>query len=87
MTLSITLPIEIELALREQAASDGKDLAALVLEAVTEKVACDRAEAGENGRPSGGQRIAELRSWVAGHRRLSYDADDSRESIYEGRGE
>lgn len=29
----------------------------------------------------------EFRRWAAGHRRLPREADDSRESIYEGRGE
>ncbi len=29
----------------------------------------------------------EFRRWAAAHRRLPYEADDSRESIYEGRGE
>jgi hypothetical protein len=33
------------------------------------------------------QWIAELRAWIASHPRLPYEADDSRESIYEGRGE
>lgn len=36
---------------------------------------------------SAAQRIAELRAWIATHPRLPYEADDSRESIYEGRGE
>lgn len=33
------------------------------------------------------QWIAEFRAWIASHPRLPYEADDSRESIYEGRGE
>lgn len=33
------------------------------------------------------QWIAELRAWIAGLPRLPYEADDSRETIYEGRGE
>jgi hypothetical protein len=31
--------------------------------------------------------IADIRSWAESHRRLPHDADDSRESIYAGRGE
>jgi len=33
------------------------------------------------------QWIAEFRAWIASHPRLPYEADDSREGIYEGRGE
>lgn len=31
--------------------------------------------------------IAELKAWAASHKPLEHPADDSRESIYEGRGE
>jgi hypothetical protein len=31
--------------------------------------------------------ITDLRTWIASHARLPYEADDSRESIYDGCGE
>jgi len=44
--------------------------------------------AGDSPTPtSAAQRIANLRAWIATHSPLPYEADDSRESIYEGRGE
>lgn len=33
------------------------------------------------------QWIAEFNAWASSHKHLSYEADDSRDSIYEGRGE
>jgi len=36
---------------------------------------------------SAAQRIANLRRWIASHSPIPYEADDSRASIYEGRGE
>lgn len=42
----------------------------------------------DNREPTSAEQwIAELRAWIASHPRLPYEADDSRESIYEGRGE
>jgi hypothetical protein len=38
-------------------------------------------------RASAEQWIAELRAWISTHAQLPHEADDSRESIYEGRGE
>jgi hypothetical protein len=34
-------------------------------------------------RKSAEQRIANLRAWIASHAPIPYEADDSRESIYE----
>lgn len=79
-TLSISLPPETEARLRERAAAEGKDPAAFVLEVVQEELAAE--EPSPNA-----QRMAALRDWAASHARLTYEADDDRESTYEGRGE
>ena len=79
-TLSISLPPETEARLRERAAAEGKDPAAFVLEVVQEELAS------EEPTPNA-QRIAALRAWAASHAELAYEADDDRESIYEGCGE
>ncbi len=88
-TFTISLPPETEAKLRERAAAAGKDPTSFALEALQEKLAVlddDKVINGQNELPKD-QWIARLRQWAASHRRLSYEADDSRESIYEGRGE
>ncbi|RJP42118.1 MAG: hypothetical protein C4547_00715 [Phycisphaerales bacterium] len=85
MTLQIPLSPEAEVRLREQATAAGKDLATFVLEVVEERVA------GTNGLNtpalSPQQWSREWHEWAASHRRLDRAVDDSRESIYAGRGE
>jgi hypothetical protein len=78
--LNIKFPPETEAKLRERAAAHGQDLATYVLHVVEEELAQETAL-----RPD--ERIAALREWAKSHRPLPYGADDSRESIYEGRGE
>jgi len=84
VTIHLSLPPETEADLRERAAAVGKDLASFVREAVEEKLA-----AAESGRStlSTEQRVGEWLRWTASHRPLGYVVDDSRESIYAGRGE
>jgi hypothetical protein len=90
MTIKLQLTPEMETVLRQRAAAEGKDPAALALEAVAEKLAPP------NGPVSQGTAADRLDAWnrfVAGMRehakKLPSDhfVDDSRESIYEGRGE
>jgi plasmid stability protein len=83
MSIMLQLPPEIEQALREKAARLGQSL-----EAYLEQVA-EREAQGEEREPphSADQWVAELRAWAASHRPLETVVDDSRESIYEGRGE
>ncbi len=80
MTLQIPLSAEAEARLRERATAAGTDLATFVLRVVEQELAADEPA-------SNAQRIAALRDWAASHEPLGYEADDSRESIYEGRGE
>lgn len=85
MTLEIEISPQAEAKLRQQAQAQGKDVTTFVLQAVEEKLALAEASLTTNGTPQ--QRIAELRAWAASHSPLPYEADDSRESIYEGREE
>ena len=80
MELHIPLPPETEARLRQRAAAAGKDPASFVLEVVEEELAAE--ELSPNS-----QRITELREWAAGHASLPFEAEDGRESIYQGRGE
>ncbi len=90
MSLSIQLTPELEAALREKAAAEGKDPSALALEAVAEGLAA-------SDRPVSATTTARrLEAWgrfVAGMREHANNlppghvVDDSRESIYEGQGE
>ena len=89
MNVSVPLSPEAESKLREQADAAGKDIASFVKEALEEKLALLRDSESDNGHADlpANQWIARLRLWVSSHRPLPYEADDSRESIYEGRGE
>ncbi len=88
MTIRISLPAEIEAKLRERAAAEGKDPFALALEAVEEKLGLRIS-----GRPDTAARIAAWERFVAGMRGLTETLpsgqriDDTREAIYQGRGE
>jgi hypothetical protein len=89
MVLNISLSPETEARLKQLATAEGKDLASVVLEAVEEKLdaADENAGPGERHRLSADLWVARLRQWASSHRRLPEEADDRRESIYEGRGE
>ena len=84
MTLTLSFPPEVEARLRERAASAGKDVESIVREAVEEKLA---ATPTQPQRRTHEQWIAELRAWAASHKPVNHFVDDSRESIYAGRGE
>ncbi|QDV81054.1 hypothetical protein [Botrimarina mediterranea] len=84
MDLLLNLPPALEALLAERAKSSGKapeDIALRVLEEqlVDESLASASLPADEW--------VADIRSWADSHRKLEHEADDSRESIYAGRGE
>jgi len=82
MHLKLTLTGETEARLVEQAAKIGKTPETLAVEAIQEKLA------GETPPPPQAQSVAEFRAWLAAHPASSATVlDDSRESIYRGRGE
>lgn len=89
MTLQINLPVAIETALLARAAAEGIDVSTFVTEAVAERLATPEIEAVERSHPvRSAQGFAErLQALIDLHPRTGCPVDDSRESIYEGRGE
>jgi len=91
MTLQIVLSSEAERELRERAAAAGQDPSAFVEQLVEAELAADPGWASKGAAPeprlSADLRIAELDAWASMNPALPYEADDSREAIYEGRGE
>jgi hypothetical protein len=85
MNLTLHLPPQTEARLKEQATRMGKSPEELALEALQERLAIDsQAEASS----SPASRLAEFQAWLAAHPASSTQVlDDSRESIYRGRGE
>jgi hypothetical protein len=89
MTLNIPLSPEKEAKLRARADALGTDPTHFVLEALEEKL----AKADGNGGASPDARIAAWNRFVAGMRNWTqtlpadHRMDDTREAIYEGRGE
>ena len=86
MTITFTLPPTIEAKLRQQAVATGKDIPTLVREAVEEKLNGNNEIKGPMDK-SFEQWLKEFDIWVASHKPVDHFVDDSRESIYAGRGE
>jgi len=89
MKINVSLSPEAELTLREQARAAGKDISSFVLEALEEKLSIADQVVDGNGdfERSSRQRITALRAWADSRPHLPYEADDSRNGIYEGQGE
>ncbi|MCG3128480.1 MAG: hypothetical protein CHACPFDD_03369 [Phycisphaerae bacterium] len=88
MTLHIPLTAESEARLREYAAAVGKDVTSLVAEAIEEKLSLlDGAREAQRRPRTTEEWLAEFDAWVDSHKPAGNVADDSREGIYEGRGE
>jgi hypothetical protein len=90
MTLHIELPVAVETALLARAAAEGKDVSTLITEVVTERLAAPESEGAETSRPvirSSRGFAQRLQAWVDLHPRVGPPIDDSRDSIYAGRGE
>jgi hypothetical protein len=92
MSVTIHLAPEIERRLREKAALNGQSLEDY-LRRLAEESARPESSPGElpaEGSPrplSAEEWVAEFRAWAASHPTRTTVADDSRESIYAGRGE
>jgi hypothetical protein len=86
VTLELELSPETEAKVRQLAASTGKNIEAIVLEALAEKL--DETDS-QPSRPSLTQQEwrEKLRAFIDLHPVVSHFVDDSRESIYAGRGE
>jgi hypothetical protein len=89
MAIRISLPPDVEAKLRERAAFEGKDPEALAVEAVREKLAGRNAILGSDAV----ERVAAWERFVAGMHGVTrtlpsgHRVDDTREGIYQGRGE
>ena len=85
MNVNINFPADIEMTLLRRATAAGKDVATLVRELVAERLA-------EESLPpvqavSHAEFMARLRRFIEMHPGSNGSLDDSRESIYAGRGE
>lgn len=87
MSITIELPVDVENALRKRAEAAGEDLATFVRDIVTENVAAQDSERRPHSQRSPEEFARKLDEWTALHPVLDHEIDDSRESIYEGRGE
>ncbi len=85
MTVTIHLEAETEAKLREQAARRGANLEDYLTQLAQDWAIANSAAT--SNLKSRDERETEWRAWAASHPPLSYVADDSRESIYAGRGE
>ena len=86
MTITLSLPAETGHKLQERAAQTGKDVATLIREAVDEKLSEPGGETDPSELPYA-QWKAAFDAWVSGRHAVGHFVDDSRESIYAGRGE
>lgn len=86
MTITVPLSPETESKLHERAAATGKDVPTLIREAVEEKLALKGEPSAPSEMPYDRWKAA-FDQWVASHRPVEHFVDDSRESIYGGRGE
>ena len=85
MNVSINFSSEIETQLLRRAAAAGQDVESFVRQVVTESLAEQSAEMPPKKVPS--EFRERMESWIALHPKLDNVIDDSRESIYVGRGE
>jgi hypothetical protein len=87
MTIKLELSEQTEAQLLAQARVTGVPIEAFVRDAVEEKLAA-AAGAAAPGKLTAEQRVRVLDEWVASHpARPGVKLDDTRESIYAGRGE
>ena len=84
MNLVLRLSPEIEAKLIEQSAITGRLPEEVALHALEEQLLVPELQEAEL---SAEEWVADIRAWARSHRHLPIEADDSRESIYAGRGE
>jgi hypothetical protein len=84
MNLKLKLPLELEIKLREQAKTEGKPLEELAIEALQEKLV---AEPESTSALSAEAWLKEFFLFTADSPKGNVNADLSRDSIYEGRGQ
>lgn len=86
MNVSVQFPVDMENALRNTAAAAGKDVESFVRDVVAERLT-EEAPSSAGRRMSHEEFMARIRELVALRGVPHGHMDDSRESIYEGRGE
>jgi hypothetical protein len=84
MTLTIEFPAELEEALQQRAAEAGKDVVTYVMDAIVEQIEVDAPSAVDLSPEEFKRRLHEI---IEKHGVHCGHVDDSRESIYAGRGE
>lgn len=84
MNLTLHLSPELEAKLMEQATAKGMAPEQVALQALEEQL---EAVPPASASMSPEQWVADIRAWATSHRLLPHEADDSRETIYAGRGE
>ena len=87
MTLTLSLSSDVEARLRDYAARSGKDVPTLIREAIEEKLTVAPPAPVDAGTIPFDQWILKFNEWIASHKPVQHFVDDSRESIYEVRGE
>src|SRR4051812_42865946 len=85
MNLSVSFPADLESALRERAAAAGKDVETFVRQLVIDEV--NEEPAATRRTRSHEEFVSRLREMIQRHGIRNGKFDDSRESIYAGRGE
>ena len=86
MTLELQFSPDLEIQLRAQAAAAGQDVSAFVLQAVAEKL-IDSAPSNSSAVQKKDNWREQLDAFINLHPVVMHFVDDSRESIYAGRGE
>jgi uncharacterized protein (DUF1778 family) len=86
MTLDLQFSPEAEAEIRAQAAAAGQDVEAFVLQAVSEKLA-DTEPRQPIASQDDARWLEQLQALIARHPVVTHFVDDSRDSIYAGRGE
>jgi hypothetical protein len=86
MQMNINFPAEVESALKRRAAAAGQDVETLVTNILVEEVA-DEVEPRKRRRISPEEFARRTAAWIKLHPAIDHAIDDSRESIYAGRGE
>ncbi len=86
MTIKLEFSADVENQLRERAASSGQHVEEFVLRALTEKLAAEDTVSRASDR-NGVDWKNKLHECIDLHPNVQHAVDDSRESIYRGRGE
>lgn len=85
MTIQLDFPADVENTLRQRAAAAGQDVATFVKEVVSDHLAEDAPTPAMRSKRESFEDW--MRAWIKMHPVLPTAVDDSRESIYAGRGE